>query len=151
MKKLLISVLILITVLAIGCSSSPASTPAVEPTPAPAVEPTPTPAWEPTPDPELDRFKQTVYTLRTSIDPRSAGYIVRTSDPGSGIGGSFRAIAGLQIDLTAIPFPAYTFDHWSGDATGTASTTTITMDSHKKVIAHFKPIEGTRPADRDDI
>jgi len=47
---------------------------------------------------------------------------------------------GVFVDLIATADPGYVFDGWSGDASGTNATTTITMDSDKTVIATF--VEG---------
>ncbi|MDM8000849.1 MAG: cell wall-binding protein, partial [Dehalococcoidia bacterium] len=49
-------------------------------------------------------------------------------------------VAGLPVELTAVPAPLYKFSHWSGDASGTSPVTTITMDSDKTVVAHFEQI-----------
>jgi uncharacterized repeat protein (TIGR02543 family) len=48
---------------------------------------------------------------------------------------------GKQINMTATPSTGYTFSHWSGDVSGSSPTITITMDSDKTVVAHFKPEE----------
>ncbi|MBF0099455.1 MAG: DUF1566 domain-containing protein [Desulfobacterales bacterium] len=41
------------------------------------------------------------------------------------------------VTLTAIPDTCYNFSSWSGDASGTSSSTTITMNSNKTVTANF--------------
>ena len=47
------------------------------------------------------------------------------------------------VNLTAVnSVPNWTFTEWSGDLTGGANTTNITMDWDKNVTAHFAP-EGT--------
>jgi uncharacterized repeat protein (TIGR02543 family) len=71
-----------------------------------------------------------MYTLTVSIDPSAAGSV----SPSSG-----QYESGEQVTLSASPASGYTFDHWSGGASGTASTTTITMDSSKTVTANFEP------------
>jgi uncharacterized repeat protein (TIGR02543 family) len=48
---------------------------------------------------------------------------------------------GTIVDLTATPDTGYEFIEWSGEATGTAVTTTVTMDANKTVTATFTPIE----------
>jgi uncharacterized repeat protein (TIGR02543 family) len=45
--------------------------------------------------------------------------------------------AGDMVTLTAIPAGLYSFGGWSGDASGTTTSVTITMDSNKTVAAHF--------------
>ena len=55
-------------------------------------------------------------------------------------GGTYAA--GTAVALTAVPAPGYSFDRWSGDASGTDNPTTITIDSNKSVVAHFKKLFG---------
>jgi hypothetical protein len=69
------------------------------------------------------------YTLTTYISPSGAGSV----SPSSGEYG-----AGVRVTLTANPASGYTFDHWSGSASGTTSTITVTMNSDKSVTAYFK-------------
>lgn len=71
------------------------------------------------------------YTLNVTVDPVGGGSV----SPGSGTYDS-----GDRIILTATASPDYQFDHWSGDASGTSPTVTITMDSDKIVIAHYTEI-----------
>ena len=47
--------------------------------------------------------------------------------------------AGSTVELTAAPNSGYTFSGWSGDASGTASPTTVTMSGNKAVTASFTP------------
>ncbi len=44
---------------------------------------------------------------------------------------------GEVVTLTAVPSVGYSFASWSGDASGTATSTTVTMDSNKSVTAAF--------------
>jgi uncharacterized repeat protein (TIGR02543 family) len=44
---------------------------------------------------------------------------------------------GQDVELTATADPGWTFDHWSGDLTGSANPATITMDGDKTVTAYF--------------
>jgi hypothetical protein len=76
------------------------------------------------------------YTLTTYVSPSGAGSV---SPPG----GQYES--GEQVTLTAYPASGYTFDHWSGSASGTASSITITMNSDKSLTAYFKtgtPVPG---------
>jgi hypothetical protein len=42
------------------------------------------------------------------------------------------------VNLTAVAsMPNWTFDHWSGDISGSDNPTSVTMDSSKSVVAHF--------------
>ena len=79
------------------------------------------------PTPEL-------YSLNVSISPPEAGLVV---PPGGD------SQPGTLVTLTATPALGYAFDHWSGDASGTSATITITVDSDKSITAHFKelPVE----------
>ncbi len=73
------------------------------------------------------------YSLSVSIDPSGAGSVTLTPP-----GGSYPS--STVVTLTAVPTLGYTFDHWSGDVSGTSPSTTITMDSNKSATAHFKRI-----------
>lgn len=73
------------------------------------------------------------YLLYISVLPRGTG---RTTPPG----GKFTP--DTPITLTAIPRHDYIFDRWSGDYVGTDNPITITMDSDKGIIAHFKKVGG---------
>ncbi len=44
---------------------------------------------------------------------------------------------GTTVTLQAVPNAGYTFSGWSGDASGTANPTTITMTANKSVTANF--------------
>ena len=68
------------------------------------------------------------YTLSATANPANGG----TISPASGT-----YLAGSQIQVTATPNANYTFANWSGDATGTNPTVTITMDSNKSITANF--------------
>ena len=75
------------------------------------------------------------YTLTTSVDPSGSGYV--TLNPS---GGTYAA--GTQVTITAHPYSGYGFDFWSGDASGTSTSVTITiMESNKSVTAHFIAID----------
>ncbi|MBM3238485.1 T9SS type A sorting domain-containing protein [Candidatus Poribacteria bacterium] len=70
-----------------------------------------------------------IYPLTTSVSPSGSGRV-------SPSGGTYDE--GTTVSLTAAPSPNYRFYHWSGDASGTSPTITITMDKDKSVIANFK-------------
>lgn len=69
------------------------------------------------------------YTLSVSASPSGAGSVAPA-------GGEYEP--GVQVTLTASPSSGYTFDYWSGSASGTTPTTTVTMNSDKSLTAHFK-------------
>jgi len=68
------------------------------------------------------------YSLTATANPANGG----TISPASGT-----YLAGSQIQVTATPNANYTFATWSGDATGTNPTITITMDADKTLTANF--------------
>ena len=78
--------------------------------------------WERTPSSET-------YTLTTVVSPSGAGSV-------SPSGGEYEP--GELVTLTASPASGYIFDYWSGAASGTTATTTVTMDSRKSVTANFE-------------
>jgi len=69
------------------------------------------------------------YTLTTVVSPSGAGSV-------SPSGGEYES--GDQVTLTASPDSGYIFDYWSGGASGTTTTITITMDSDKSLTANFE-------------
>ncbi len=71
------------------------------------------------------------YTLSIGVSPPQAGSV-------SPAGGKYKS--GALVTLNALPANGYTFDNWSGNSSGNASTITITMDSDKGLIANFKAI-----------
>ncbi len=71
-----------------------------------------------------------VYTLSTTVNP----YGVGTVDPSGG-----EYLEGTNVPLSATSTnPYYEFDYWSGDASGTNSTTSVTMNTNKAVTANFR-------------
>ena len=78
--------------------------------------------WERTPSAEN-------YMLTTIVSPLGAGSV-------SPSGGEYES--GDQVTLIADPNSGYIFGYWSGGASGTATTITITMDSNKSVTANFE-------------
>lgn len=74
---------------------------------------------------------KTYHTLITDTSPSTAGSV--SLSPSGGVYQS-----GAQVTLTANARGGYTFDHWSGDASGTSATIVITMDSNKDITAYFE-------------
>jgi len=60
-----------------------------------------------------------------------------TTDPSPG---DYTHDGGTDVTVDAIPDSGYEFSSWSGDASGTATTITITMDSDKSITANFSAI-----------
>lgn len=52
---------------------------------------------------------------------------------------------GTNVVLTATPNTGYSFDSWSGDATGSVSPLTINMNGNKNITANFTAPTGTGP------
>jgi uncharacterized repeat protein (TIGR02543 family) len=74
-------------------------------------------------------FTQKVYTLTITVNPTAGGSVAAVPSPPYHYGD--------VVTLTATANPGYTFDHWSGNASGSSSVTTVTMNGNKSVMAHF--------------
>jgi len=74
------------------------------------------------------------YTLTVNVSPSGAGSV----SPSGGIYDE-----GTSVTLTAAAASGYAFDHWSGSAAGTTTSTTIIMDSDKSVTAYFEEVGPT--------
>ena len=68
------------------------------------------------------------YTLTTTVSPADSG----TINPNGGT-----VDEGQQISVTAAPAAEYVFDKWTGAASGSDKTVSVTMDSDKSVTANF--------------
>ena len=68
------------------------------------------------------------YTLTTTVSPADSG----TINPNGGT-----VDEGQQISVTAAPAAEYVFDKWTGAASGSNKTVSVTMDSDKSVTANF--------------
>jgi pectate lyase/NOL1/NOP2/fmu family ribosome biogenesis protein len=75
----------------------------------------------------------TTYTLSTTASPVAGGTV-------SGAG---TYNAGSVVTVTAIPAAGYSFVNWSGAASGTNPTTTVTLNSNQAVTANFQAIAPT--------
>ena len=67
------------------------------------------------------------YALVTSANPAAGGTV-------SGAG---TYAAGTNVSVTAAPATGFTFTGWSGDASGSANPTTVTMSAGRSVTANF--------------
>ena len=74
------------------------------------------------------------YNLTTNVSPTGGGSV-------SPSGGAYDA--GVTVTITATANSGYVFDYWSGSASGNSPTTTVVMDAHKSVTAHFAPVAET--------
>jgi uncharacterized repeat protein (TIGR01451 family)/uncharacterized repeat protein (TIGR02543 family) len=68
------------------------------------------------------------YTLTTAVNPPGTGLV-------SPSGQQYES--GVQVTVAATPAGGYTFDYWSGDASDTSSTISITMDHDYSITANF--------------
>ncbi|NLG96801.1 MAG: hypothetical protein GX491_05530 [Chloroflexi bacterium] len=79
-------------------------------------------------------FKKACFTLTTEIDPVNGGTVtVQTSANCD----ASKYEYGTDVTVSASPSQGYSFDRWSGDASGTATQVTVKMTSNKTVTAHF--------------
>jgi len=74
----------------------------------------------------------TYYTLTVTVSPSGGGSV--SLSPSQPVGGYED---GTTVTLTATPASDYEFNHWSGDASGTSATKSISMNSDKAVTANF--------------
>jgi uncharacterized repeat protein (TIGR02543 family) len=72
----------------------------------------------------------TTYTLTTTVNPGAGGTITRSPN-------ATTYAAGTVVTLTATPASGYVFTGWSGGASGTNATTTVTMNANTSVTAGF--------------
>jgi uncharacterized repeat protein (TIGR02543 family) len=77
----------------------------------------------------------TTYTLSTSAAPAAGGTVTRSPNAAA-------YDSSTAVTLTATPAAGYTFSGWSGDATGTGASVTLTMDANKAVTANFTAVTG---------
>lgn len=85
----------------------------------------------------------TSYTLTTTASPSAGGTITRSPNATS-------YSAGTVVTLTATPASGYTFSSWSGGASGTSATTTVTINANTSVTANFTTSSGTTTTLRID-
>jgi uncharacterized repeat protein (TIGR02543 family) len=76
------------------------------------------------------------YDLTISVSPSGGGTTVPAA-------GTHEYKKDTVVTITATAATGYQFDKWSGDASGTTATTTVTMTKDKTVRAEFKKIQYT--------
>ena len=76
------------------------------------------------------------YTLTTEIRPIDGGSVLADPSPNCA-NDSSKYASGTQVQLTTTAASSCTFNHWSGDATGSAMWTTVTMTGNRSVTANF--------------
>ena len=75
----------------------------------------------------------TTHDLTISVDGQG------TTNPSPGI---HTYDEGTPVTITATPASGWSFDYWGGDASGTNTSVSITMNSNKLVTAYFKQVTG---------
>ncbi len=78
-------------------------------------------------------FTLNTYALTTEASPTTGGSVAIDPDLAS-------YNHGTNVQLTATVNTGYAFTSWSGDASGSANSITITMDSDKSIKANFERI-----------
>jgi hypothetical protein len=71
---------------------------------------------------------QVIYTLSATDNPAEGGTVSPSSQ---------QYDSDDVVTLTATPSAEYVFQSWSGSASGSSPSTTVTMDSDKAVVANF--------------
>jgi uncharacterized repeat protein (TIGR02543 family) len=71
-----------------------------------------------------------LYDLTVTLAPTAGGYIIKSPDKP-------RYTSGESVTITAYTNTGYEFSGWTGSASSTNSSVTITMDSNKALTANF--------------
>lgn len=85
--------------------------------------------------------QQNEMTLLTFNSPPAGGTITASPNP--------PYFYNDIVTLTAVPTTGYSFDHWSGDLTGTTNPQTLIMNSDKTVTANYI-LQNQPPVAKDD-
>ncbi len=81
-------------------------------------------------------FSQTCYALTINSNPLAGGSVNANPAPNCA-SDSTKYGSGTVVTLTASPAAGYAFGNWSGDASGAANPTTVTMSADRSVTANF--------------
>jgi hypothetical protein len=82
------------------------------------------------------------YTMTADTLPANSGTInIATSQ---NCGGGY--ISGTVVQLSITPNAGYVFLNWSGDASGTSTSVSVTMDANKNVTADLRGVTLTAPS-----
>jgi len=103
--------------------------------------------YDPEDDIQDNRFFHPTNFVGARLAPPDASGTVSLSPEPMCPGGGYQA--GTLVTLTAAPAPGMELGHWSGDASGSANPTTVSMNSDKHVTAHF--IDFVPPADPSGV
>lgn len=80
-------------------------------------------------------YSQVCYTVTTAVSPNNSGTVTKSPAPNCNNGSQY--VMGTQVTFGANPANNYTFVNWSGNASGTNSTTSIVINSPTTVTANF--------------
>ena len=83
----------------------------------------------------IQKTNSTCYSLNTVISPTLAAGSVNLITPSNCAQGLYQP--NTVVTLSATANPPYTFSNWSGAASGSTITTTVTMTANKTVTANF--------------
>ena len=75
------------------------------------------------------------YAVTTAVNPAGSGSVGSSPAPNCGAGYTKDTV----VKLTASPNMGYSFANWSGDVTGIANPTTITVTKALTATANFNP------------
>ncbi len=79
-------------------------------------------------------FPSACFRLVAQASPETGGRVIADPAPNCELG---RYEPGTEVHVSAEASPGYDFARWSGAAAGERSTTTVLVDAHKSVTAHF--------------
>jgi uncharacterized repeat protein (TIGR01451 family) len=82
------------------------------------------------------------YMLTTDVSPAAGGRVVQNPQPDCNGGSQY--MAGAVVQLTALANQGYTFDRWSGGASGSANPVPVTMNGDTAVTASFTAVTPRR-------
>jgi hypothetical protein len=80
----------------------------------------------------------TQYLLTTGVSPSGSGTVTKTPSSADSFYNS-----GTSVQLSAAANSGFTFASWSGDATGSANPTSVTMSAPRNVTANFSSTGGS--------
>ncbi|MBD3346450.1 MAG: SUMF1/EgtB/PvdO family nonheme iron enzyme, partial [Chitinivibrionales bacterium] len=86
---------------------------------------------------DADKNVQAVFS---EIPPNEYALTVSVDGNGTVTPGSGTYTEGTVVGLAAAPDPGWAFDHWSGNASGSQTAASVTMDADKSVTGHFVPL-----------
>jgi hypothetical protein len=130
---LLVCGLLVLSLSVAACESS-TTTSTVTSTPPSTTKPAEIPSNTETtsvPGPETTAQVPNIYNLTTSVFPPLSGAVSVSSGPYK---------KDSIVYITATPYVGFTFNKWTGHASGSNTTITLLMDSDKNIVANFADI-----------